>query len=81
MNQGTRNQPHTTSTDRRPTTRPTEHFISDGAPPEPVSIDRDYEARYWARTLRCTEIELREAVRAVGTDVAEVRRYLGPRGG
>ncbi|APW39779.1 hypothetical protein RD110_23385 [Rhodoferax koreense] len=46
---------------------------------EPISIDRDYEVRYWARTLHCTEIELKEAVRAVGTDVEEVRRRLGPR--
>ena len=48
---------------------------------EPISIERDYETRYWARTLQCTETELREAVRKVGTEVEDVRRYLGPRTG
>lgn len=46
---------------------------------ELISIEREYEVRYWARTLHCTEIELREAVRMVGTGVNEVRRHLGPR--
>lgn len=46
---------------------------------EQISIERDYETRYWARTLHCTETELREAVRAVGTEVDDVRRHLGPR--
>lgn len=46
---------------------------------EQISVERDYETRYWARTLHCTETELREAVRNVGTEVEDVRRYLGPR--
>ncbi|MDB5849344.1 MAG: hypothetical protein JWP29_3096, partial [Rhodoferax sp.] len=29
--------------------------------------------------LHCTETELREAVRAVGNSVADVRHHLGPR--
>lgn len=48
---------------------------------EQISVERDYETRYWARTLHCTETELREAVRTVGTDVDSVRRHLGPRAG
>lgn len=57
----------------------TEFKPQDQLTDEQISVERDYEARYWARTLHCTETELREAVRNVGTEVEDVRRYLGPR--
>jgi len=53
--------------------------LNSAAIDEPVSIEHDYETRYWARTMHCTETELREAVRAVGNDVEDLRRHLGPR--
>lgn len=56
--------------------QPTENI--DLAPPagEQIRIEHDYETRYWARTLHCTEIELRDAVQAVGHDAEAVRRHL-----
>jgi hypothetical protein len=57
----------------------TEFKPQDSLANEQISVERDYETRYWARTLQCTETELREAVRKVGTEVEDVRRYLGPR--
>ena len=69
-----------TTTTTSPGQSPQPLAFGGSEPTEPVSIERDYEARYWARTLQCTEPELREAVRRVGTDIQAVRRFLGPRG-
>ena len=41
-----------------------------------VSIEEDYERRDWARSLGCTEQQLRNAVAAVGHSVDQVRTYL-----
>lgn len=42
---------------------------------EVISLEKRYEIRYWVRTLDCTETQLYEAVRAVGNEVAAVRRF------
>jgi hypothetical protein len=42
---------------------------------ETISLEKPYEIRHWVRTLDCTEIQLYAAVRAVGHDVAAVRRF------
>jgi hydroxypyruvate isomerase len=34
------------------------------------------ELRYWATILRCTELEVLAAVRAVGSNAEDVRKYL-----
>ncbi|WP_436192502.1 DUF3606 domain-containing protein [Pseudorhodoferax sp. LjRoot39] len=39
-------------------------------------MEKDYEVRHWMRTLACSELELRQAIKAVGPDEQEVRRYL-----
>lgn len=41
-----------------------------------VSLDQDYEVRYWTNELGCTEEQLREAVRKVGSSADAVRREV-----
>lgn len=41
-----------------------------------ISINEEYEVRDWARTLGCTEEQLREAVKAVGNSAQAVRVCL-----
>lgn len=41
-----------------------------------INIEKDYEVRHWMRVLACSELQLREAVRAVGIDEDEIRRHL-----
>lgn len=41
-----------------------------------ISLDEDYERRDWAKSLGCTEDQLREAVGAVGNSADKVREYL-----
>lgn len=42
-----------------------------------INIHQDYELQYWSRTLGVTPERLREAVRAVGPMVRDVKRHLG----
>ena len=42
-----------------------------------INVNEDYELAYWTKELGVTEKELRAAVTAAGTDVAEVRTHLG----
>lgn len=42
-----------------------------------INIHQDYELRYWGQQLGVTIDRLREAVRAVGPMVRDVKRYLG----
>lgn len=44
-----------------------------------INVSEPWEVRYWTRELNCTEQQLREAVRAVGVMVVDVRRYLSQR--
>jgi hypothetical protein len=41
-----------------------------------VNVNEDYELRYWTKELKCTEAELRDAVRVVGVMVDRVIAYL-----
>jgi hypothetical protein len=41
-----------------------------------ITLEKDYEVRHWMRTLACSELQLREAVTAVGTDEEQLRRHL-----
>jgi hypothetical protein len=41
-----------------------------------VSLDAQHLMRYWRGELGCSEDALRDAVAAVGTQAADVRRYL-----
>ncbi len=43
----------------------------------PINLEERYEILHWSRRLGCSEQQLRDAVRAVGTNAADVRRYLG----
>lgn len=45
-----------------------------------VEIAEENQVRYWCVTLGCTEAQLREAVGAVGSAPASVRRYLADLG-
>ncbi len=42
-----------------------------------VNVNQAHEVKYWRAKFGCTEAELRAAVKAVGTSVAAVRKYLG----
>jgi len=42
-----------------------------------VSLDAPHLVRYWRAEFGCGETDLRDAVAAVGTQAADVRRYLG----
>ncbi|MDO9404899.1 MAG: DUF3606 domain-containing protein [Polaromonas sp.] len=41
-----------------------------------ISLNEDYEVRDWAKSLGCTEEELRAAVKAVGNSADAVRKHL-----
>lgn len=41
-----------------------------------ISLEEDYERRDWAKSLGCTEEQLRAAVAAVGNSADKVREYL-----
>lgn len=42
-----------------------------------VDINDPFEVRNWCKALGCTVQQLRDAVQAVGTSGAAVRRHLG----
>ena len=42
-----------------------------------INVHEDYEVRHWCSALDCTAAQLHAAVRAVGSMVTDVRRYLG----
>ena len=42
-----------------------------------VDVNEDWELRYWSKKFGCTATELRDAVKAVGTTMADkVEAYL-----
>jgi len=41
-----------------------------------ISLSDDYEVRDWAKSLGCTEEQLRAAVKAVGNSAEAVRKFL-----
>jgi alkylhydroperoxidase/carboxymuconolactone decarboxylase family protein YurZ len=43
---------------------------------ELISLGQDYEVRDWAKSLGCTEEQLRAAVQAVGNSADAVRKFL-----
>jgi hypothetical protein len=47
-----------------------------GSDRQRISLDQDYELRDWAKSLGCTEQELRDAVKAVGNSAEAVRKHL-----
>ena len=42
-----------------------------------ININEPYEVTYWTAKFGVTEAKLKEAVRAVGVMVKDVRKYLG----
>jgi hypothetical protein len=44
-----------------------------------ININDDWEHRWWCQELGCNATQLNAAVRAVGVDVDQVRKYLGSR--
>jgi Protein of unknown function (DUF3606) len=42
-----------------------------------INLNEDYEVRDWTKSLGCTEQELRDAVKAVGSSAEAVRKQLG----
>ena len=44
-----------------------------------INLNQAYEVRDWCASLRCTEAELRAAVKAVGNSARKVREYLAKR--
>ena len=47
-----------------------------GADRKQISLNEDYEIRDWMQSLNCSETELREAVKAVGSSAEAVRQHL-----
>jgi hypothetical protein len=41
-----------------------------------INVNQDYELRDWAKTLGVTPQQLKDAVKAVGPVVKDVRKYL-----
>jgi hypothetical protein len=41
-----------------------------------INIHESWEVSYWCKTLNCTKIQLENAVKAVGTSVVAVKKYL-----
>ena len=44
-----------------------------------VNVNEQWEVRWWTSKFRCTEAELKAAVKAVGTGAAAVQAYLSKR--
>jgi len=42
-----------------------------------INVNEAYEVAYWTKEFGCTEAQLRDAVKAVGPMVDEVRQYIG----
>ncbi|WP_294290840.1 DUF3606 domain-containing protein [Chryseobacterium endophyticum] len=42
-----------------------------------INVHEDWELEYWSKELGVSKEKIREAVKAVGTSAAAVRRYLG----
>jgi hypothetical protein len=45
-----------------------------------ISLDEEWEVRYWTRTLDVTEDRLRQVIAEVGNMAKDVRAFLAPRG-
>lgn len=41
-----------------------------------VNVNEPWEVKYWCKELRCTETELRAAVKAVGVSANKVRIHI-----
>jgi len=54
----------------------TENTKQTGLDRKLISLEEDYERRDWAKSLGCTEEQLRAAVKAVGNSAEKVREYL-----
>ncbi|RZL95841.1 MAG: DUF3606 domain-containing protein [Variovorax sp.] len=48
----------------------------DGLDRKLIALNEEYEVRSWTKSLKCTEEELRAAVKAVGNSAKKVREYL-----
>ncbi|RZL87245.1 MAG: DUF3606 domain-containing protein [Variovorax sp.] len=48
----------------------------DRSGPQADRADEEHEVRSWTESLKCTEEELRAAVKAVGNSAEKVREYL-----
>lgn len=47
--------------------------------PTKVNVNESWEVTYWCQQFKCTEAQLRAAVRQVGVLVTNVRKYLSQR--
>lgn len=41
-----------------------------------INVNEAWEVRWWTKELKCTEAQLRAAVKAVGVMVVDVKKYL-----
>jgi hypothetical protein len=44
-----------------------------------ISLEEPHEVRSWTESLKCSETQLRDAVKAVGNSAEAVREYLAGR--
>ncbi|PRM91105.1 hypothetical protein CJ672_11090 [Arcobacter cryaerophilus gv. occultus] len=41
-----------------------------------INVNDPYEMKLWIKTLECTEVQLKRAVKAVGTSGKAIRKHL-----
>jgi hypothetical protein len=46
---------------------------------ERINVHESWELEWWTKDLKCTEAQLKDAVKAVGVMVKDVRAYLAKR--
>ena len=44
--------------------------------PDRINVNQPWEVLYWCRVLGCSETKLRQAVKAVGPMVEDVKKWL-----
>jgi hypothetical protein len=49
------------------------------ADPNQINVHEEWELTYWAKLLGASEVDLRDAVTAVGPKTDAVRQHLGKR--
>lgn len=47
------------------------------ADPKRVNVNESWEVKWWCNHFKCTDAQLRDAVRVVGEMADDVRRQLG----
>jgi hypothetical protein len=55
----------------------TDYENKNSPPTRSVNIDTDWEIEYWARIFKVNRSELKSAIKKVGNDFDELKKYFG----